>query len=295
VEEGEQVSPGAVLAVLEGREAARIQLDLATAQKKRAEHQRQLRKDALAVERGQSDRTRQPRLDAAKKLAEISKERFTKGSALYNQFGATLQGRDRFDAENALFQVEVQSIRADLEAKLLEAGLDAEQRKRQVEDRELADGADFEVLDRQIDLARTALDQTESRAPQAGRILKILARPGEISAGPILQMGDVSRMVATAEVYQSDVPAVQVGDPAEVILLGQRVAGQVTRIGSLVGKNQLTSVDPRALRDLRVVLVTIQLDDSTIASRYVNMEVEVVIRPSGSASTPPVQGTSSVH
>ena len=71
------------------------------------------------------------------------------------------------------------------------------------------------------------------------------------------------------------------GDPAEVNILGNRVAGKVTRIGSMVGKNQLTSVDPRAPRDLRVVVVTIQLDDSSLASRYVNMEVEVVIRPSG--------------
>ncbi len=87
-------------------------------------------------------------------------------------------------------------------------------------------------------------------------------------------------MVATAEVYQSDVPRIHPGDPAEVDILGTRVTGKVTRIGSIVGKNRLTSVDPRALRDLRVVEVTIQLDDPGAASRYVNMEVEATIRPS---------------
>ena len=37
----------------------------------------------------------------------------------------------------------------------------------------------------------------------------------------------------------------------------RRIAGKVTRIGSIVGKNQLVSIDPRAMRDLRVVEVTI--------------------------------------
>ena len=73
-------------------------------------------------------------------------------------------------------------------------------------------------------------------------------------------MGDVSSMAATAEVYQSDVPRIHLNDPAEVDILGTRVSGKVTRIGSMVGSNRLTSVDPRALRDLRVIEVTIQLD-----------------------------------
>ena len=69
------------------------------------------------------------------------------------------------------------------------------------------------------------------------------------------------------------------------------MSGKVTRIGSIVGKNQLTSVDPRALRDLRVVEVTIQLDDSSEAARYVNMEVEATIRPSGTAPAPETHDT----
>ncbi len=97
-------------------------------------------------------------------------------------------------------------------------------------------------------------------------------------------MGDVSSMVARAEVYQSDVPRIRPGDPADVEILGTRVSGKVTRIGSIVGKNQLTSIDPRAPRDLRVVEVTIALDRAEPASRFVDMEVEAMIRPSGTAA-----------
>ena len=117
-----------------------------------------------------------------------------------------------------------------------------------------------EILGAQIALAQAGLRETEVRAPARGGCLHIVAHPGELSPGTLLEMGDVSSMVATAEVYQSDVPRIRVGDPAEVDILGNRVAGKVTRIGSIVGRNQLTSVDPRALRDLRVVEVTIQLD-----------------------------------
>ncbi len=104
-------------------------------------------------------------------------------------------------------------------------------------------------------------------------------------------MGDVSSMVARAEVYQSDVPRVRAGDAAELDILGTRVAGKVTRIGSIVGKNQLTSIDPRAMRDLRVVEVTIQLDRADPADRFVDMEVNAVIRPSGPAPVAQPPGT----
>ena len=123
------------------------------------------------------------------------------------------------------------------------------------------------------------------RASASGRVLRVLAHPGEISSGALLELGDVSSMIARAEVYQSDVPRIRVGDPAEVDILGTHVAGKVSRIGSIVGKNQLTSIDPRALRDLRVVEVTIQLEKAEPAARFVDMEVEAVIRPDAGNST----------
>jgi HlyD family secretion protein len=106
-----------------------------------------------------------------------------------------------------------------------------------------------------------------------------MAHAGEVSSGPLLAMGDLSAMVATAEVFQADVPRLRTGDPATVQVLGQAVSGRVTRIGSIVGKNQLISLDPRALQDRRVVKVTISLDDPGRASSFVNMEVDAAIKP----------------
>jgi hypothetical protein len=41
----------------------------------------------------------------------------------------------------------------------------------------------------------------------------------------------------------------------------------------------VTSLDPRALQDRRVVEVTVRLDDAEPAARFVNMEVDVLIKP----------------
>jgi HlyD family secretion protein len=252
VQEGDQVAAGTVLAILEGHDAARAQRDLAVARKRLAEQ-----------ERG-------PRLTAARKAAEITRRRLETGRTLYNQFAATLKGKDRYDAEMALYQVEMQDIKTQLDLELAQDSASA-----------TAGNPADAMLKAQVDLAESGLRDTEARATAPGRILRILAHPGETSTGVLLLMGDVSSMVAKAEVYQSDVPRIRPGDPAEVDVLGTRVPGKVARIGSIVGKNQLTSIDPRALRDLRVVEVTIQLDQPGPADRFVDMEVEAVIRPSG--------------
>ena len=97
-------------------------------------------------------------------------------------------------------------------------------------------------------------------------------------------MGDLSAMVAIAEVFQTDISRLRTGDPAAVQVLDQSVTGKVTSIGSIVGRHQLTNLDPRALQDRRVVKVTIALDNPALTARFVNMEVEAAIKP-GAAST----------
>ncbi len=261
VKEGDQVAAGAVLAVLEGHDTAQSQLAMARARKARAD-------DEWTA-----------RLDAARQAAGLIVPRRDSARKLYNQFSATLKGKERYDADMALHQIEMEAIKAELELKLL-GGTTAKGASGE-KDKPPAGNPETASLDAAIALAEAGLRDTEILAPGPGRILRVLAHPGEVSAGSLLEMGDVSSMVARAEVYQSDVPRIQPGDAAEVEILGTKVAGQVTRIGTVVGKNQLTSIDPRAPRDLRVIDVTIQLDRADPAGRFVDMEVEATIRPSG--------------
>jgi HlyD family secretion protein len=274
VKEGEQVAAGTVLAILEGNDSARLQFEIATARKRRAEHERSAR------------------LAAARKAAEVTDQRLNKARELLGQFGAALKGKDRYDAELALYQLEMQAVRNRLDLDLAQgAGPGPGGEKGDDPTRAAGTGPEEAILKAQVDLAAAAVRDTEVRAPGPGRVLRVLAHVGELGSGALLQMGDVSSMVARAEVYQSDVPRIRPGDPAEVDILGTRVAGKVSRIASIVGKNQLISIDPRAMRDLRVVEVTIQLDRAEPADRFVDMEVDAVIRPSGSAPGPADRGT----
>lgn len=263
VREGDRVQAGAELAVLEGHEAAVEQARLASAKRQRAQAEWSAR------------------LDAAQKAAERVLPRRDSARGLFKQFSGTLKGKERFDAETALEQLENEAARIELELKLLggrppEGGAAG---KAKAEPR----NPEADALAAEVAMAQAAARDLEIRAPASGRILRVLVHPGEVSPGTIVEMGAVSSMIARAEVYQSEVPRIRPGDSAEVDILGTRVGGKVQRIGSIVGKNQLTNIDPRAPRDLRVVEVTILLDSAEPAARYVDMEVEAVIHPSGTA------------
>jgi HlyD family secretion protein len=281
----ELVTPGQVLAILEGHEQARAQLAVAEAQKTRALHQRSVQKQKLVLEREQFDKLQKSKLESAMRVFS-SKQRFDEITKQYKELQATLKGKDRFDLELRYFEAETQNLRGELEIKSYQVAQELVPRQRKLEDEELGEkGADLDLLDRQTDLARAGLAQTVVRAPLGGRVLELLAHAGEVSIGPLLAMGDLSAMVATAEVFQTDIPRLRAGDPATVKVLDQAVTGKVTLIGSIVGKNLLTNVDPRALQDRRVVKVTIGLDNAALAARFVNMEVEAAIKPGTASAT----------
>jgi len=293
VGQAESVTPGQVLAILEGHDQAQAQLALAQAQKTRALHQRSVQKQKLALEREQFDKLQKSKLESAMRVFS-SKQRFDEITKLYKELQASLHGKDRFDLELRYFEAETQNLRGELEIKSYQIAQELVPRQRKLEDEELGDkGPDLELLDRQTDLARAGLAQTEVRAPSGGRVLELMAHAGEVSSGPLLAMGDLSAMVATAEVFQSDIPRLHTGDPATVRVLDQSVTGKVTLIGSIVGKNYLTNLDPRALQDRRVVKVTIRLDNPALAAGFINMEAEAAIKPAAVSTAASAGGATS--
>ncbi|MGH9423960.1 MAG: efflux RND transporter periplasmic adaptor subunit, partial [Thermoanaerobaculia bacterium] len=68
-----------------------------------------------------------------------------------------------------------------------------------------------------LQLAEARLARTIIRAPIDGVILKVQLHPGEsVGQGPILKMGNTSRMFAVAEVYETDIGLVRVGQKVRV-------------------------------------------------------------------------------
>ena len=93
-------------------------------------------------------------------------------------------------------------------------------------------------------------------------------QPGEeVGSGPVLVLGDTSRMRVVAEVYETDIGEVSVGQSATVSsrALLKPISGRVARVGSMVFKNDVLNVDPAARADARVVEVWIDLDPLPLA------------------------------
>jgi HlyD family secretion protein len=92
-------------------------------------------------------------------------------------------------------------------------------------------------------------------------------------------MGDTDKMRAVAEVYETDIGRVTVGQSATITsrALPRPLTGIVMRIGNLVFKNDVLNIDPAARADARVVEVWIELDEPAMIERLTNLTVDVTI------------------
>ena len=131
--------------------------------------------------------------------------------------------------------------------------------------------------------AQTNLQQAYIKAPMAGRILKIHTRMGEkIGDAGIADLGQTSQMVAVAEVYQTDISKVRLGQQAVVTsqAFGGELQGKVSLIGLQVNRQNVFSNQPGENMDRRVVEVKIRLnpEDSKRVARLTNLQVQTAIK-----------------
>ena len=111
-------------------------------------------------------------------------------------------------------------------------------------------------LDQQLALAETRAKRLTLYAPIDGRVLNVRVQPGEeVGVGPVWVLGDTSRMQRVAEIYETDIGEVSVGQSATVSsrALLKPISGRVARVGNMVFKNDVLNVDPAARADARVV------------------------------------------
>ena len=139
-----------------------------------------------------------------------------------------------------------------------------------------------EVARARLGRVQAELQRSYVRAPFDGRVLDITVHPGElIGERGILELGRVQRMYAIAEVYETDIRHVRVGQRATVSspALEQDLAGTVKSIRQKVEKQDEIGTDPAARKDARIIEVAILLDDSAPAAGLTNLQVDVVIQP----------------
>ena len=138
--QGDLVTPGQVLAILEGHDQAQAELALAEAQKQRADHQRSVQKRKLELEREQFDKLQAAKLQSATRVFG-SKQRWSQIEALYKQLAddKDLPGKDRLDIMLRYFQAENENLRGELEIKSYETAQKLVPDQRKLEDQELGD------------------------------------------------------------------------------------------------------------------------------------------------------------
>ncbi|MDX1480600.1 MAG: efflux RND transporter periplasmic adaptor subunit [Woeseiaceae bacterium] len=142
--------------------------------------------------------------------------------------------------------------------------------------------AEVVVAEARLRRAEQELQRAYVYAPMDGRVLAINARPGErIDTDGILELGRVDRMYAIAEVYETDVSRLSVGQGAtiESSAIAGAVKGSIERIRPLVRKQDQIGTDPAARKDARVVEVEVLLDAPRTVADYTNMQVDVLFDP----------------
>ena len=121
------------------------------------------------------------------------------------------------------------------------------------------------------------------RSPRDGQVLKIHTWDGEIVGNNgIVELGQTNQMVAVAEVYETDVKRLKIGQKAIITsgaFTGEAI-GTVKEIGLQIYKNNVLNTDPTAATDARIVEVKIQLDpaSSVKVQSFTNLEVTVAIK-----------------
>ena len=133
-------------------------------------------------------------------------------------------------------------------------------------------------------LAEAQLARTIIRAPLAGQVIDVFAYPGEAvspGGGPVLALGDTNQMMVVAEVYESDIGRVQLGQPVIITsrngAFGESLTGTVAEIGLQIAKNDVLDDDPAANADARVVEVRVAVDQSEVVAALTNLQVDVAI------------------
>lgn len=133
-------------------------------------------------------------------------------------------------------------------------------------------------------IAEAELDNTLITAPITGTIVKIFSRPGErIGDNGLLQIADLSQLDVVAEVYESELPQVRVGQTGCITASGfkRSYRAQVRELGFLVRKNDMNDTDPLADRDNRIIEVRLTLEPEAVTDlrHQIFRQVNVRIAP----------------
>ncbi|XQQ06279.1 MAG: HlyD family efflux transporter periplasmic adaptor subunit [Leptolyngbya sp. IPPAS B-1204] len=301
VKQGDLVKAGDVLAYLESHDERKAERDYAATQVAEAEQrlrattaygQTQIQEAQTRVQQAQLPgaaeiEAQQARIRELEATLDLANQDLARLQSLYDQGAISRQELDQQLTEVRQAQEQLNNAQASLsriearwrtEVQNAQAQLRSQQANLPLSQAQVA----VESAQRNLQLAQAKLDRTIIRAPRDGRVLKIITQSGEaIGETGILDLGDTRQMYAVAEVYETDVNLVKVGQPATITsrngAFDQPLTGTVSDIGWQIFKNNVLDDDPAANADARVVEVKIRLDNSQPVEALTNLQVDVRI------------------
>ena len=199
-------------------------------------------------------------LDQKRLTLAKAREVYEEAQATYSQTQETLN--EEITEAQAIYQEKQASLTQAIQE--AEAKLNSIAQVREVD----VNKARAEVSKAAADLAKVRADLAKAyvKAPQDGQILKVYSLAGEqVNATEgILELGNTAQMLVIAEVYETDINRVRLGQTARVksengTFVGE-LTGKVSEVGLKIGKKDVLNTDPAADIDVRVVEVKIKLD-----------------------------------
>ncbi len=265
VTEGQLITAGDIVAVLESFEERRTEVEVRRALTAEARHRLRRARDVepLAVE-ARAATTRRLEADLNLAISDLRRTRDLVAS------GVIPEREQEFQEA-----VEAQARAALDEARTL---LERERRERALAIAETR--AALDTAEATLTRSEATLAQSEIRAPASGEVLDLLVLEGESTdSSAILRLGEIQQMYAVAEVYETDARFVREGQRATVTspALAETLTGRVARISDLVHKNDVLGIDPAADTDARVLEARILLDHPEVAARFVHLQVDITI------------------
>ncbi|MEL6605791.1 MAG: HlyD family efflux transporter periplasmic adaptor subunit [Cyanobacteria bacterium J06614_10] len=306
VTEGETVSAGQIIAVLDSKDrlaqlVAESQAQLQAAERSLALVRAGEKEGAIAAQRAtiaqleadlsgalSAQSATLVRLQAEQRNAQTEYRRFAQ---LYQQGAVSASTRD--EKQVALETLQAQVAEAEAERVRSRQTLQSEITAAQATLNEISEvrPEDIAVAQAEVNratealsLAKTNLSQADIRAPLDGTVIKIHSYPGEkIAEQGIVELGQTQAMVVVAEVDESDIQQVQLGQTAQVTgpAFTGEIQGTIERIGQAVSRQSVFSNEPGSNLDNRVVEVRIALDpaESQQVASLTNLQVDVAIAP----------------
>lgn len=268
VREGDQVRPGQLLAVLDGRAQMESAIRLAGA-----------RVDLARAKLQQVQAGANPSDIAAQKAAvDQIQAALANARAEYQRFETLHRQTDvsaaELDARRLVVETDEQKLK------------EAEERLRSISQVRQTDvdvaQSEVNVAQEEEESARLDLRNATVTSPAGGRVMKIHAYPGEeVGQQGFLELGKTSEMYVEAEVYEADIARVHPGQHATITsdLFEGQLTGKVTEVGGSIAKASILPADPVSYADARVFKVWIRLDDGKRVAGLIHGKTNVVIQP----------------